>query len=293
MILDEIAARTKLRVGEAKKKLPLETIRARAEDLGTGAASRAGAAPGALNPVELPFARALRAPGLSFICELKKASPSKGLIAADFPYLEIARDYEAAGAAAVSVLTEPEYFLGSDEYLREIAAAVKIPVLCKDFIVDPYQIYEAKVLGASAVLLICALLDTETLAAYIKTAASLGLSALTEIHSEAEAESALKAGAGIIGINNRDLKTFTVDFAVTGRLRKFLPPGIITVAESGVKSREDIRVLTELNLDAVLVGESLMRAPDKKKYLEKLKSGTAATGRGTAGAGAWGQIWQR
>jgi indole-3-glycerol phosphate synthase len=272
MILDEIAAKTRLRVGEAKRKMPLKAMRARAEALGRNAAPPAGATH---DPTEFPFARALAAPGLSFISEVKKASPSKGLIAVDFPYLQIAGDYEAAGAAAVSVLTEPEYFLGSDEYLREIAALVKIPVLRKDFIVDPYQIYEAKTLGASAVLLICALLDTDSLAAYIKIAASLGLSALTEIHSEAEAESALKAGARIVGINSRDLRTFTVDFALTGRLRKFLPPGIITVAESGVKSREDIRVLTELNFDAVLVGESLMRAPDKKKYLAELRSGAA------------------
>jgi indole-3-glycerol phosphate synthase len=264
VILDEIAGKTRLRLEEAKKKLPPELIReralAKAGEAGSGAA--------------FPFARALGAPGLSFICEVKKASPSKGLIAPDFPYRRIARDYEAAGAAAVSVLTEPDFFLGRDEYLRDIAADLTIPVLRKDFILDSYQIYQAKLLGASAVLLICALLDTETLAGYIKTAASLGMSALVEIHGEAEAESALKAGAGIIGVNNRDLKTFTVDLGTTARLRKLLPPGIVTVAESGIKSPADIRVLADLGVDAVLVGESLMRAPDKKKFLETLRGGT-------------------
>ncbi|MDR2184292.1 MAG: indole-3-glycerol phosphate synthase TrpC [Treponema sp.] len=267
MILDEIAAKTRLRLVETKEKLPPELIREQA------LAKAAAAGPGTGNPADLPFAQALVAPGLSFICEVKKASPSKGLIAPDFPYRQIARDYEAAGAAAVSVLTEPEFFLGSDEYLREIAAEIRIPLLRKDFIVDAYQIYQAKLLGASAVLLICALLDTETLAGHIKTAASLGMSALVEIHSEAEAESALKAGAGIIGINNRDLKTFAVNLGLAALLRKLIPPGIVTVAESGIKSPADTRVLRDLGFDAVLVGESLMRAPDKKKFLAALRNG--------------------
>jgi indole-3-glycerol phosphate synthase len=177
------------------------------------------------------------------------------------------------------VLTEPDFFLGRDEYLRDIAADLRIPVLRKDFIIDSYQIYQAKLLGASAVLLICALLDTETLAGYIKIASSLGMSSLVEIHSEGEAEAALKAGAGIIGVNNRDLKTFTVDLGLTARLRKFLPPGIVTVAESGIKGPADVRALADLGLDAVLVGESLMRAGDKKKFLENLRGGSTGEGR--------------
>ncbi|MDR3193525.1 MAG: indole-3-glycerol phosphate synthase TrpC [Treponema sp.] len=273
MILDEIAAKTRLRLEETKKKLPPEPMREQA------LAKAAGSGPESGNPA--PFARALAAPGLSFICEVKKASPSKGLIAPDFPYRQIARDYEAAGAAAVSVLTEPDFFLGSDEYLRDIAADLNIPVLRKDFIIDSYQIYQAKLLGASAVLLICALLDRETLAGYIKTAASLGMSALVEIHGEAEAEAALKAGAGIIGINSRDLKTFTVDPGLTARLRKFLPPGIVAVAESGIKSPADIRGLADLGFDAVLIGESLMRAPDKKRFLETLRGGTGGPSQGS------------
>jgi indole-3-glycerol phosphate synthase len=275
MILDEIAAKTRLRVEAAKKNLPIDALcdLVLAAKPCEGSAGVPGVKPaGPLDPAELPFARALAAPGLSFICEVKKASPSKGLIAPDFPYLEIAKEYEEAGASAISVLTEPDYFMGSDEYLREIATAVKIPVLRKDFIIDPYQIYEAKLLGASAILLICALLNTETLARYLKIAASLDLSALVEIHNREEADSALKAGAGIIGINNRDLKTFTVDFGLTGQLRKFLPPGIICAAESGIKTPEDIRALNGLDLDAALVGESLMRSPDKKKFLAELKS---------------------
>jgi len=260
-ILGKIASRTRLRVEKAKEALPLEQAQQQALAL---AAQR-------VEKTALPFECALAAPGLSFICEVKKASPSKGIIAADFPYLQIAREYEAAGAAAVSVLTEPDYFLGSDQYLREIAAAIAIPTLRKDFIIDPYQIYEAKVLGAQAVLLICALLDTETLGLYIKTAAELGLSSLVEIHHEAEAEQAVRAGARIIGINNRDLKTFKVDLAVSARLRALIPADILTVAESGITSPEDVRALSGLNLDAALVGESLMRAADKRRFLAELK----------------------
>jgi indole-3-glycerol phosphate synthase len=271
VILDEIAAKTRLRIEEDKRKLPPDLIREQA----LAKAGEAGAGPESGNPTELSFVRALRAPGLSFICEVKKASPSKGLIAPDFPYRRIARDYEAAGAAAVSVLTEPDFFLGSDDYLREIAGDLRIPVLRKDFVLDSYQIYQAKLLGASAALLICALLDAETLAGFIKTAASLGMSFLVEIHSEAEAEAALKAGAGIIGINNRDLKTFTVDLGLTARLRKFLPSDIVTVGESGIKGPDDVRALAGLGLDAVLVGESLMRAPDKRRFLAELREGAA------------------
>ena len=260
-ILDEIVGKTRLRVEEAKKNLPLEKIR---EELGVrseeGGVSK-----------ELAFEHALSQPGLSFICEVKKASPSKGIIAEDFPWLEIAKEYEAGGAAAISVLTEPDYFLGSDQYLREIAEAVSIPTLRKDFTIDPYQIYEAKMLGAKAVLLICALLDINTLSSFIKIAEEIGLSALVEIHNQAEAEQALKAQARIIGINNRDLKTFKVDLEVSARLRESLPAEIITVAESGIKSPGDVSFLSKLGFDAVLIGESLMRRPDKKEFLQTLK----------------------
>ena len=271
-ILDEIAEKTRLRVAKAKGE-----IGNREQGLGTRDCCPTfpqspvpyAATPHPQSPI---FEQALSAPGLSFICEVKKASPSKGIIVDDFPYLQIAQEYEEAGAAAISVLTEPEYFLGSDLYLWEIAEKVQIPVLRKDFVVDPYQIYEAKFLGAGAVLLICALLDGETLAQYIAIAEELGISALVEIHSEAEAEQALTAGARIIGINNRDLKTFTVDLGLTARLRKRIPAGIITVAESGIKSPDDVRALKDAGIDAVLIGESLMRAADKKRFLAELKA---------------------
>ena len=261
-ILDEIAGKTKLRVTTAKKAAPFDQVRKKAITL----ADKEGTD-------TFPFERALTSPGISFICEVKKASPSKGIIAENFPYLQIAREYEAAGAAAISVLTEPDYFLGSDQYLREIAANASVPVLRKDFVIDPYQIYEAKLLGAKAVLLICALLDGQTLAEYVKISGELNLSSLVEIHDEAEAEQAVRSGAKIIGINNRDLKTFKVDLAVTVRLRSLIPAGILTVAESGIKSPEDIRALSGLGIDAVLAGESLMRAKDKRQFLAELKSG--------------------
>jgi indole-3-glycerol phosphate synthase len=270
MILDEIAGKTRSRVAKAKEAAPYEHVQAKALQL---AANQNWNKPQHDSvPVLLPFSEALAAPGLSFICEVKRASPSKGIIAKVFPYLDIAREYEAAGAAAISVLTEPEYFLGSDSHLSEIAEELKIPVLRKDFIVDSYQIYEAKLLGAQAVLLICALLDTDTLAAYIKLAGELGLSSLVEIHNETEAEIAITAGAQIIGINNRDLKTFKVDLSVTIRLRKLIPAGIITVAESGIKSPDDIRALKDVNVDAVLIGESMMQAANKKQFLNELKT---------------------
>ena len=218
-----------------------------------------------------PFEKALGAPGISFICEVKKASPSKGLIAAEFPYLSIAREYEAAGAAAISCLTEPDFFLGSDEYLREIAAAVKIPVLRKDFTVDPYMIYEAKVLGASAVLLICAILSDEELLEYGKIARALGLSALVEAHDEREVERALRVEHGIVGVNNRDLKTFTVDCGNSVRLRKMVPDDRLFVSESGIRTAEDIAVLRQNGTDAVLIGETLMRNPDKAAVLRELR----------------------
>ena len=220
----------------------------------------------------LSFQNALAAPGLSFICEVKKASPSKGIISEDFPWMDIAKDYDEGGASAISVLTEPEFFLGSDQYLREISAAVKIPALRKDFIIDPYQIYEAKLWGAKAVLLICALLEPETLASFIKTADELALDCLVEIHSEEEAMEAIGAGAKIIGINNRDLTTFNVDTGLASRLKKIIPAGILTVAESGINNVSDIRQLKETGVDAVLIGESLMRSADRKQFLKELLS---------------------
>jgi indole-3-glycerol phosphate synthase len=260
-LLGEIASRTAIRVAKAKQSLPSKQTRDRALTLVT--------AQGAMQR-PLPFERSLAAPGLSFICEVKKASPSKGIIAEDFNWLEIARDYEEGGASAISVLTEPEFFMGSDQYLREIAATVHIPVLRKDFIIDPYQLYEAKLLGAQAVLLICALLDTETLSSFISIADGLCIDCLVEIHNEQEAEEALNAGARIIGINNRDLTTFKVDTGLTSCLRKFIPSNVLTVSESGIKSTDDVRALKELGIDAVLIGESLMRATDRKQFLRKL-----------------------
>lgn len=208
---------------------------------------------------------------MSFICECKKASPSKGLIEPDFRYLEIAREYEAAGADCISVLTEPKWFLGSDEYLKEIAKTVSIPCIRKDFTVDEYQIYQAKTLGAAAVLLICSILSEVQLGEYIKICDSLGISALVEIHDEKEAGMAVRAGARIIGVNNRNLKDFTVDTANSKKLRDLIPDDIIFVSESGVKSTDDIRAIREIGADAVLIGETLMRADDKKAKLDELR----------------------
>lgn len=257
MILQEIAERTKQRVAEEKSAVSLSEIKKRAEamDSNTG----------------FPFAKALGGSDISFICEVKRASPSKGMIAEDFPYLEIARDYEAAGAAAISCLTEPFWFKGSDRYLQEIAAAVKIPVLRKDFTVDEYMIYQAKTLGASAVLLICSILSKEQLAEYLEIAHSLGLSALVEAHDEEEVKTAVSVGAGIIGVNNRDLKTFTVDISNSSRLRKLVPPEILFVSESGIKTAQDIAALRQNGTNAVLIGETLMRSPDKKAALAQLR----------------------
>ena len=256
-ILDQLADYARERCEAAKGRLSLTSLRRTAEDLPKG---------------DSPFIKALQKPELSFICECKKASPSKGLIAPDFPYLQIARDYEAAGADCISVLTESKWFLGSDRYLQEIAAAVKIPCLRKDFTVDEYMIYEAKVLGASAILLICSILDDGQLSAYMALARELGLSVLTETHDETEIERALKAGATILGVNNRNLKTFQVDFENTIRLRNMVPKEVLFISESGVKTPQDIARLNELGVDGVLIGETLMRAPDKKQMLEKLRS---------------------
>lgn len=262
MILDEIAEKTRLRIADEKKKISLNEVRDSAEALAKGVE---------VNPSEYSFYKALKTPGISFICEAKKASPSKGLIAENFPYLDIAKEYEGAGASAISCLTEPFYFLGSDKYLEEIAKAVSIPVLRKDFTVDPYMIYQAKNLGASAVLLICSLLSLDELKEYQDIAWSLGLSALVETHDEKEVEMALKADAKIIGVNNRDLKTFTVDINNSARYRKMVPAEIAFVSESGIKTREDISKLVQNGTDAVLIGETLMRAANKKEMLDSLR----------------------
>jgi len=229
----------------------------------------------ALNaPLKPDFASALRTSGTAFICEVKKASPSKGIIAADFPYLQIAQDYEKAGAAAISVLTEPFYFFGSDAYLKEIADTVSVPVLRKDFVVDEYMLYEAKALGASAVLLIAAILSAKKLSKYLALAKELGLSALVETHDAKEVKKALKAGAAIIGVNNRDLKTFKTDLATTESLRALIPSDVIFVSESGIKTREDIVRLENAGVNAVLIGETLMKAPNKLNALKELRRRT-------------------
>jgi len=255
-ILQEITERTKERISVQKKILPLNKImETMSSDADNG----------------FPFEKALGSEDIAFICEIKKASPSKGIIAEQFPYLDIAMSYEAAGAAAISVLTEPFWFKGSDAYLREIANTVTIPLLRKDFTVDSYMIYEAKMLGASAVLLICSILKQDTLAEYIALAHKIGLSALVETHSEEEVDMALSAGARIIGVNNRNLKTFDVDITLSERLKKLVPPDVLFVAESGIRHAEDVTKLREIGADAVLVGETLMRSQDKKAALAELR----------------------
>lgn len=255
-ILDQLSSHAKERVSEAKKKIPLEEIKHQALSLPKG---------------NFAFENALKKSGISFICECKKASPSKGLIAPDFPYLQIAKEYEAAGADCISVLTEPKWFLGSNEYLREIANTVNIPCLRKDFTVDEYMIYEAKVLGASAILLICSILTEEELREYIYLCDELGLSALVEAHDETEVSVAVKAGAHIIGVNNRNLHDFTVDTDNSRRLRELIPENVLFVSESGVSCAEDVAKLREIGADAVLIGETLMRADDKKAKLRELR----------------------
>lgn len=258
-ILEQLAGHARERVARAREKVPLEGIRAQA---------LAMASPGSGG---FTFEEALKKPGISFICECKKASPSKGLIAPDFPYLRIAQEYEAAGADCISVLTEPKWFLGSEAYLREIAGAVKIPCLRKDFTVDEYMIYEAKALGAAAVLLICSILEEAQIARYLDICDRLGLDALVEAHDGAEVKSALKAGARIIGVNNRNLKDFSVDAENSRRLRELIPPDVLFVSESGVSCAEDVEKLQEIGTDAVLIGEALMRAEDKKARLRELR----------------------
>lgn len=255
-ILEQLAEHAAERTQKAKQLVSLDEIKQRALSLPKGT---------------FAFENALKTRDISFICECKKASPSKGLIAQDFPYLQIAKDYEAAGADCISVLTEPKWFLGSDEYLKEIAQIVSVPCLRKDFTVEPYMIYEAKLLGAAAVLLICAILDEEQIKTDIGICDELGLSALVEVHDEAEVRMALNAGARVIGVNNRNLKDFSVDTENSRRLRDLIPKDVLFVSESGVGSAQDIERLREIGVDAVLVGETLMRAADKKTKLAELR----------------------
>lgn len=255
-ILKEIAAYAIKRVQQAESKIPLEAVK-----------EQALALPGK----EFVFEHALRKPELSFICECKKASPSKGIIADDFPYLKISKEYEQAGADCISVLTEPKYFLGDDSYLQEIAQAVSVPCLRKDFVVAPYMIYEARVLGADAVLLICSLLTEKELSEYLTICDSLGISALVEAHNAAEINMVIHAGARIIGVNNRNLSDFSVDMANSNRLRELVPPEILFVAESGIKTAADVQALRKIGADAVLIGELMMRAENRSAMLTELR----------------------
>jgi indole-3-glycerol phosphate synthase len=257
VILNKIANSTKKRVKLEKEKVPLEKMKDMAKNIDTN--------------FDFTFEKALKKDGVSFICEVKKASPSKGIISSDFDYIKIAKEYEKVGASCISVLTEPEFFKGDNVYLKEIRSAVEIPLLRKDFIIDEYQIYQSKTLGANAVLLICALLDTKTIEQYIKVCNSLGLCAVVEVHDEKEVQSALSANARIIGVNNRNLKDFTVDINNSLKLRNLVPSDVTFISESGIKTVKDIEKLSQNAVDAVLIGEALMRAENKKEMLDNLR----------------------
>ena len=263
MILDTIVEATKIRVAQEKQMESPEAVKAAALALPSDTG--------------FPFEAALRQQDFNFICEVKKASPSKGIIAEHFPYLDIAKEYEVAGAAAISVLTEPDFFKGDKKYLQEIASTVKIPVLRKDFIIDEYQIYQAKVWGASAILLICACLDVPTLTKFRELADSLGLSSLVEAHDENEVQMAIDCGARIIGVNNRNLKDFTVDVQNSVRLRNLVQDDVIFVSESGLETPEDIQVLRDNNIGVALMGETFMRSPNKVEKLAYLYGPTYYT----------------
>ena len=258
-MLDEIVEKTKQRVEMAKSIMPLEDIKKQVSLLEISD--------------EFPFKRALSEDGISIIAEVKKASPSKGLIAEDFEYLNIAKEYEAAGASAISVLTEPYFFQGSDEYLEEIAQNVSLPVLRKDFVIDEYMIWEAKLLGASAILLIVSILDIVQLKKYLDLAHELGLSAIVETHDGDEIMRAMTVGAEIIGVNNRNLNDFSVDIDNSINLRRCVSGDVIFISESGIKTPEDVARLKENNVDAVLIGETLMKSDDKKAMILELKNG--------------------
>jgi indole-3-glycerol phosphate synthase len=257
MIIDEIAAQRRKQLARQKSAVSFEELKK--------VASRAASPKG--------FKAALLKGRLSVIAEIKKASPSKGIICADFHPVEIAKTYEAAGADALSVLTEEYYFKGSSDYLQEIRQAVSVPILRKDFIIDPYLIYEARVIGADAILLIAALLEVDALREYVKIAGSLGLACLTEAHNEEELYRAVEAGSEIIGINNRDLKTFNVDLNTTARFAKLVPQGRAIVSESGIATSDDMRVLKASGVNAVLIGETLMRSADIPETMRELRAG--------------------
>ena len=256
-VLDTIVADTRLRVNFERTVRPLPEIR----EACMVRPRRTG----------FPFERNLGTEGMSFICEVKKASPSKGVISEDFPYLDIAREYESLGTSAISVLTEPRHFLGDDRYLEEIADTVSTPVLRKDFIIDEYQVYRAREIGASAVLLIASILNDRQLADYRELAESLGMSALVETHTADEVERAVSSGASVVGVNNRDLRTFRVDIGNSLRLRERIPDGVICVSESGISTPEDVRRLSDAGFDAVLVGEAFMRSPDRRALMEAMR----------------------
>lgn len=263
MILDELADLTRQRIEKQKIEYPLEQIRSDAELMAMREME--------VQEYDYPFEEALLASGLSIISEVKKASPSKGMIAEHFPYLDIAREYEASGANAISCLTEPDRFKGSDKYLMDIVREVTIPVLRKDFTIDPYMIYQAKLMGASAVLLIAAILTDDELAQYYEIADRLGLSCLFEAHDASEVRRCLDAGARIVGVNNRNLKDFTVDINNSIRLRELVPDDIIFVSESGIMVPSDVRMLYKNGTDAVLIGEMLMRSDDKAGLIRELR----------------------
>ena len=258
-MLDKIVEKTKERVSENKKVNSLDRLKYKILNIEV--------------KFNYPFKKALSSDDIAIIAEVKKASPSKGLIAENFDYVSIAKEYEAAGASVISVLTEPYFFQGSDDHLKEIAKNVKIPVLRKDFVVDEYMIYEAKLLGASAVLLIAAILSDEQLEQYLTITRVLGMSAIVEAHDENEIKRAIDAGADIVGVNNRNLKDFSVDIENSIRLRRCVDGDIIFISESGIKTKEDIARLKENNVDAVLIGETLMKSPDKKVMIRELKNG--------------------
>lgn len=266
MILDELADYARIRVAKDSEENSLDVLK----ELCCNSSAHPNRPP-------FCFEQALRKDGLSFICEVKKASPSKGIISKSFPYLDIATEYERAGADCISCLTEPKWFLGSDQIFTDIRAEVDTPMIRKDFTVDEYQIYQAKLMGADAILLICAILDTKTIAAYLELCDQLGLTALVETHDETEIESAVAAGARVIGVNNRNLKDFSVDFSNAARLRDLIPADCIYVAESGVKNEADVAALQRIGADAVLMGEVLMRAADKSALLARMRNAGSKT----------------
>ena len=259
VMLDEIVEKTKLRIDEEKKIKSLDDLKA--EVLSKEI------------EMDFPFKKALSAPDISIIAEVKRASPSKGLIAEDFDYVKIAKEYEEAGASAISVLTEPYFFLGSDDYLSDIAQNVSIPILRKDFVIDEYMIWQAKAFGASAILLIVSILDTVQLKKYPDLAHDLGLSAIVETHDASEISTAMIVGAEIVGVNNRNLNDFTVDIENSINLRRCVSGDVVFISESGIKTKEDVTRLKENNVDAVLIGETLMKSDDKKSMISELKNG--------------------